>query len=75
MSPRRLGLLLALGLTVAAPSVAHACPVCFDPRDENRIAFLITTAFLSVLPLAMVGGLALWLRGRWRQAEEPELQS
>ena len=43
-----------------------ACAVCFDPREENRIAFLATTVFLSLVPLGMVGGLGLWLRRRAR---------
>jgi hypothetical protein len=54
-----LGILLA-----AAPRAALACAVCFDPRAENRIAFLATTAFLSFLPLGLVGGLVAWLRQR-----------
>jgi hypothetical protein len=58
---------LALLLVVALPDVAHACPVCFDPRDENRVAFLATTVFMSLFPLGMVGGLGLWLRKRARE--------
>jgi hypothetical protein len=58
---------LALLLLVALPDAAHACPVCFDPREENRVAFLATTIFMSVVPLGMVGGLGLWLRRRARQ--------
>ena len=62
---RRLSALILL-LLVAAPSLAHACAVCFDPKDRNRGAFAATTAFLSVLPVGMVGGTALWLRRRMR---------
>lgn len=58
---------LALGLLVLLPETAWACPVCFDPRDENRVAFLATTVFLSLVPLGMVGGLGLWLRKRARE--------
>jgi hypothetical protein len=57
---------LALLLVVALPDVAHACPVCFDPREENRFAFLATTVFMSLVPLGMVGGVGLWLRKRAR---------
>ena len=42
---------LVLAILGLFPDVAHACPVCFDARDENRQAFLATTAFLSLLPL------------------------
>lgn len=63
---RRWILPLALLLVLALPDVAHACPVCFDPREENRFAFLATTVFMSLVPLGMVGGLGLWLRKRAR---------
>ena len=63
---------LALIALVVLPDVAHACPVCFDSSDENRQAFLVTTAFLSLLPLGMVAGAGLWLRKRAREVEEGE---
>lgn len=67
---------LALALVAVFPDVAHACPVCFDPREENRVAFLATTAFLSLVPLGMVGGMGLWLRKRARELKglPPETQ-
>ncbi len=67
----------ALLLLIVLPDVAQACPVCFDARDENRQAFLATTAFLSLLPLGMVGGAGLWLRKRSqdRDVEEDEPES
>jgi hypothetical protein len=60
---------LALVFLAILPDVAHACPVCFDPRDENRVAFLATTIFLSAVPLGMVGGLTMWLRKRARELQ------
>lgn len=57
----------ALVLVVLLPEAAHACPVCFDSSDENRQAFLVTTAFLSLLPLGMVAGAGLWIRKRARE--------
>jgi len=65
-------LVLAVGAVLALPEVAHACPVCFDSSDENRQAFLATTAFLTLLPLGMVGGAGLWLRKRARDASRDE---
>jgi hypothetical protein len=49
------------------PSIASACSVCFDPNDEARIAFIITTGLLTFIPL-----IAMWLLFRWfkRKAEE-----
>lgn len=67
MISRRWIPVLALVFLVALPDVAHACPVCFDPREENRVAFLATTVFMSLFPLGMVGGLGLWLRKRARE--------
>ena len=61
---------LALLLLVSLPDVAHACPVCFDSSDENRRAFIVTTAFMTLLPLGMVAGAGLWVRRRVRQIDE-----
>jgi len=66
MSKRLWVLLATLVLLMVVPDVAHACPVCFDPREENRLAFLATTAFMSLFPLSMVGGFGVWLRKRAR---------
>ncbi len=59
--------IVAVALLALMPEVAYACPVCFDPREENRVAFLATTVFLSLVPLGMVGGLGMWLRKRARE--------
>ena len=61
---------LVVGLLALLPDVALACPVCFDSSDENRQAFLVTTAFLSLLPLGMVAGAGVWLRRRSRETAE-----
>lgn len=59
---------LLAALLALAPRAAWACSVCSAGRDdETRVAFLVTTGLLTVLPLAMVGGLAWWL---WRRARE-----
>ena len=63
------GLLVALLLL--APGIASACPVCMGGRDdETRAAFLLTTLFLSVLPLALVGGVVWYLARRARALEQ-----
>ena len=61
---------LAGVLALLWPSAAHACAVCFSATDRNRIAFLITTIVLSLLPLAMIGAGLLWLARRARRAGE-----
>jgi hypothetical protein len=58
-----------IGLLAVLPEAVSACPVCFDSSDENRQAFLVTTAFLSLLPLGMVSGVGLWIRKRLRDID------
>lgn len=67
-------------LLLLAPRASQACYVCMSGRDdETRTAFLLTTVFLSVLPLLFIGGLVWWLRRRARALEaegaEPVLSS
>lgn len=64
---------LWLGLVLLTlPEKASACAVCFATTEENRMAFLATTAILSLLPLGMVGGLGAWLRKRSRELDALE---
>jgi hypothetical protein len=44
--------------------------VCFDAKDENRQAFLATTAFMSLLPLGMVAGAGMWMRKRSKEIDQ-----
>lgn len=62
--------IVVVPLLVVAPDVARACAVCSAGRDEaTRVAFLVTTIFLSVLPLALIGGVAWWLRRAVRRSQ------
>ncbi len=65
------GRLAALVLVAGtlAPRSSHACAVCFSGADGARVAFLLTTALLTVLPLALLGGFAWWLRRRMRELD------
>jgi hypothetical protein len=57
-------------LIVQAPQVAAACAVCSAGReDETRLAFLLTTILLSVLPPLAVGGTVWWIVRRARTLE------
>jgi len=58
------GMFLGVGLMTA--SVARACAVCGGGNPANRIAFLITTIALTVLPLGLFVLAFLWLRSRHR---------
>lgn len=75
---RAVGALRAVGvvavLAFLAPRAALACAVCSAGRDdESNTAFLISTIFLSVLPLAGLGTLVfvLWRRIQRLEAEAP----
>lgn len=60
--------LFGLALVALAPLDAGACPLCIAAQDKGvQIAYMTASAFMSVLPLALVGGLILWLRRRARQ--------
>lgn len=64
--------LQAIALTVVAPKLVQACAVCTTGReDENNTAFLISTIFLSLLPLAGLGTLVfvIWRRLRALEGE------
>jgi len=59
---RRLPPLAFALAALLAPAAALACPVCSPSTEQNRLAFLGTTALLSFLPLGMIGGGVWWLR-------------
>lgn len=55
---------------LAAPRAADACAVCFSGKtDETRIAFILTTAFMTVMPFVLLGAAVLWLRRHLREHE------
>ena len=65
----------AAGLAaVATANVAAACPVCGQTtNEESQIAFIVTTAFMTFLPLLMMGAVVLWVWHRARRADaEPD---
>ena len=60
--------LLGLALVGLMPVDALACPSWLAAQDSNvQAAFVASSAFMSVLPLALVGGLVFWLRRRARR--------
>ena len=54
-------------MLLAALAQAEACPVCFSANEETRVAFYLSTAALSLLPLSMVGGVIFWIRARFKR--------
>jgi hypothetical protein len=57
--------LLAAVLT-SLPALALACPSCGVGNGRNKMAFFVTTVFLSLLPLALIGAGLFWLARRGR---------
>jgi len=65
---RRLAALLPVPVLAALPRAAEACAVCMSGReDDTQRAFLAGTLLLSTLPLALIGGIAWWIRRRVRE--------
>ena len=61
-------------MILLAPRVALACAVCSAGReDESNTAFLISTIFMSVLPLAALGTLVFVLWRRIQKLEQTDL--
>jgi hypothetical protein len=58
-------------LLALAPELARACAVCGAgaDEDESRVAYLLTTLALSVLPLGLFGGFVIWLRRQYRRRQ------
>lgn len=55
----------------ALPSLARACPVCFaSQNDENRIAYVVSSVGLTLLPFAVLGGILFWV---WRRAKAADV--
>lgn len=64
---RWLATAIALAL-VWSPQIGWACSVCSAGRDEqSRLAFILTTAFMTFLPLLLIGAAVWWLRNRVRR--------
>jgi hypothetical protein len=64
---------LALGvalLVVWLPNMAQACAVCFQGKgDDSRLAFIATTAFMTLLPLTVLFFAIRWFVRRANEAE------
>jgi phosphate/sulfate permease len=56
-------------LFMNAPSVAHACPMCFS-TGENDGAFIYGSIFLMVVPVLSLGGLGYWAYRRLKAIDD-----
>jgi high-affinity Fe2+/Pb2+ permease len=58
---------------VVAPGLAVACAVCMGGQEEaSRKAFVLTTALMTFLPLAVLGIAAWWFIRAARVREEDD---
>ena len=77
MTKRALAVIVwSLGALLARTPDAGACPVCFQAGDANVLWFYgLSTMWLSLLPFALIGSIALvalWLRREAGIAPTPE---
>jgi hypothetical protein len=57
------------------PSLSHACAVCGTGFEQNRGAFIEATIVMSLLPLALIGGVAFYWRKKSRALAEEEAET
>ena len=57
-------ILTALTVVFVMMTELSACPNCFSASEESRLAFYLTTIFLTCTPLALVGGTVFFLNRR-----------
>jgi hypothetical protein len=60
---------LALFLAAQGAQPALACAVCFSGRDESRVAYLLTTIFMTSLPILALGALVWWVVRKAQQVD------
>lgn len=66
-------LLPATALALALPDVASACAMCTSAQDDTvQAAFAIASLFMTLMPLAVVGGLVWFLRRRAQKLRDEE---
>jgi hypothetical protein len=64
---------MAAALVLFTPALASACPVCgLTGNDANGTEYFAMTIMLSALPLAMIGGVVVWVRRRVIGADESD---
>ncbi len=52
---------VAFALATLPAQQAVACAVCFSGRDESRVMYLLTTIFMTLIPIAVLGGGIYWV--------------
>jgi len=61
-------------LSYFVPSSVQACAVCFSGNQETLNAYYGTAIVLSILPLAMVGGIVYWVYKKYKHVPAADIQ-
>ena len=61
MSMQRIAVAAAFALAALPAQHAAACAVCFSGRDESRVMYLLTTIFMTLIPIAVLGVGIYWV--------------
>jgi hypothetical protein len=68
---RKLAATTAFALATLAAQPSFACAVCFSGRDESRVAYLLTTIFMTALPILALGAGIVWVVKKANAANSP----
>lgn len=61
---------IALAVTALPAQQALACSVCFSGRDESRVAYVLTTLFMTAIPIAALAAAIYWVVKQANAADE-----
>jgi hypothetical protein len=68
---RKAAATMAFALAALPAQRALACAVCFSGRDESRVAYLLTTIFMTALPIVALGIGIYWVVKKANRADAP----
>ena len=68
---RKAATAIAFSLAALPAQRALACAVCFSGRDESRVAYLLTTIFMTSLPIVALGIGIYWVVKRANRTNAP----
>jgi len=66
---RSLTALAGFALASLPAQQALACAVCFSGRDESRVAYLLTTIFMTAIPMIALAAGIYWVVKKFNEAE------
>jgi hypothetical protein len=66
---RKVATAIAFTLAALPGQRALACAVCFSGRDESRVAYLLTTIFMTSLPIVALAIGIYWVVKKANRAD------